>query len=330
MVPAVVEAALDVEGMRKTYGSGGKALVAVDDVSFSVQPGEILGLLGPNGAGKTTLIKCILRLVEPDAGAVRLFGEDFSQRRNEMYRLVSAVLEGARNTYWRMTVRENLAFFAGLQGISPRRRRAFHDELIERFGLTEKATTPVNELSTGMKQKVAVACAFARETPVLFLDEPTLGLDLHASYTLRHELKQLAADHHRTIVLSSHDMDVVRDLCQRVIIVQRGRVVVDDQVANLMALFRTEAYTIRLAGAAGDDVRRRLEERFVISDWQTEGGETRFDATVADAGQLYDMIDVLRSSGLALAGISRSEPDLAQVFLRVTQGESAAVKEVAR
>lgn len=78
MAPAVVEAALDVEGMRKTYGSGGKALVAVDDVSFSVQPGEILGLLGPNGAGKTTLIKCILRLVEPDAGAVRLFGEDFS------------------------------------------------------------------------------------------------------------------------------------------------------------------------------------------------------------------------------------------------------------
>src|SRR5690606_37126430 len=142
------------------------------------------------------------------------------------------------------------------------------------------------ELSPGMRRKVAVACAFARERPVLFLDEPTLGLDLHASYTLRHELKQLAAGHHRTIVLSSHDMDVVRDLCQRVIIVQRGRAVVDDQVAELMARVRTAAYTIRLAGAAAGAGRRRREARMGIGGWRTEGGETRFEATVADAGQL--------------------------------------------
>src|SRR5690606_21799074 len=108
--------------------------------------------------------------------------------------------------------------------------------------------------------KVAVASAFARETPILFLDEPTLGLDLHASYTLRSELKRLAADHRRTIILSSHDMDVVRELCERVIIVQRGRIVVDDQVANLMALFRTEAYRFRVAGAVDDELRRRLEQ----------------------------------------------------------------------
>lgn len=251
------ESALDVTGLQKTYGRGDKRLVAVDDASFSVQPGEIVGLLGPNGAGKTTLIKCILRLVEPDAGQVRFFGENFSDRRDAMYRVVTAVLEGARNTYWRMSVRENLAFFAGLQGINPRNRRSFHDELIERFGLTEKANTPVNELSTGMKQKVAVACAFARETEILFLDEPTLGLDLHASHTLRTELKQLAEDHRRTILLSSHDMDVVRDLCQRVIIVQRGRIVVDDLVGNLMALFRTEAYTIRIGGAVDEALRHR-------------------------------------------------------------------------
>lgn len=122
------ESALDVTGLQKTYGRGDKRLVAVDDASFSVQPGEIVGLLGPNGAGKTTLITCILRLVEPDAGQVRFFGENFSDRRDAMYRVVTAVLEGARNTYWRMSVRENLAFFAGLQGINPRNRRSFHDE----------------------------------------------------------------------------------------------------------------------------------------------------------------------------------------------------------
>lgn len=322
------DSALSVEGLRKTYGRGDKRLVAVDDVSFSVRPGEVVGLLGPNGAGKTTLIKCILRLVEPDAGTVRMLGHDVSRRRNDIYRLAAAVLEGARNTYWRMTVRENLAFFAGLQGIVPRTRRAFHDELIERFGLTDKANTPVNQLSTGMKQKVAVACAFARETPILFLDEPTLGLDLHASFTLRGELKQLAADHQRTILLSSHDMEVVRDLCDRVIIVQGGRIVVDDQIANLLMLFRAQAYTVRVGGEVRDDLRALLEEEYVTSGWKNESGETQFDVTLGDSDELYSIIDQLRSAGLSLIGVTRSEPDLAQVFLRVTQGELA--KEAAQ
>lgn len=324
------EAALVVEGLRKIYRRGDKRLVAVDDVSFSVQPGEIVGLLGPNGAGKTTLIKCILRLVEPDAGHVRFFGQDLSGRRDDIYRIVAAVLEGARNTYWRMTVRENLAFFAGLQGINPKSRRAFHDELIERFGLTDKANIAVNELSTGMKQKVAVACAFARETPILFLDEPTLGLDLHASFTLRSELQQLAQDHRRTIILSSHDMDVVRDLCQRVIIVQRGRIVVDDLVANLMALFRTEAYTIRVGGAVGDIVRSKLEHEYSVSNWSTDGRETYFDTIVDEPERLYELIDELRTTGVPLLDVSRAEPDLAQVFLRVTEAENAPIKEGVR
>lgn len=331
-VGADTQTAIEVTGLRKAYGRGDKRIVAVNDVSLSVDRGEILGLLGPNGAGKTTLIKCILNLVRPDAGRVHVLGNDVHSRQNGMYRHVTGVLEGARNTYWRMSVRENLAFFAGLQGIPARSRRAFHDELIERFDLTDKADTPVNDLSQGMKQKVAVASAFARETEVLFLDEPTLGLDLHASRTLRESLKQLARDERRTIILSSHDMDVVQDLCKRVVILGNGRIVADDMVDNLVALFQTEAYRIELSAALGEELEQRLSASYSISHWETANRRTVFEVNVRDSDALYGLIDELRTHELPLAGIAKAELNLAEVFLKVTEAEKSDVqrKEVAQ
>lgn len=310
--------AVEVAGLNKWYGRGDKRVQAVNDVSLRVARGEIVGLLGPNGAGKTTLIKCILNLVRPDSGVVRLLGMDVGSHPNDMYRHVTGVLEGARNTYWRMSVRENIAFFAGLQGIPVRRRRAFHDELMERLDLTDKADATVNELSQGMKQKVAIACAFARETEILFLDEPTLGLDLHASHTLRESLKQLAQEQRRTIVLSSHDMDVVQNLCERVIIVNKGRVVADDRVDNLVSLFRAEAYRIHVATALDESVHSRLADHFSLSEWNVSNLETTFEANVRDGDELYALIDELRSAKAPLVGIAKAEPDLAQVFMRMT------------
>lgn len=330
MANSAMSAAVEVTGLRKNYGRGDKRVVAVNDVSLSVDRGDIVGLLGPNGAGKTTLIKCILNLVNPDAGRVRVLGMDTHSHHNDMYRYVTGVLEGARNTYWRMSVRENLAFFAGLQGISPRTRRAFHDELIERFDLTDKANTTVNELSQGMKQKVAVACAFARETEVLFLDEPTLGLDLHASHTLRESLKQLARDQQRTIILSSHDMDVVQDLCERVIILNKGSVVADDMVDNLVALFRAEAYRIEVATGLGESLRDQLTETYTISNWAVSDRETTFEANVREVDELYALISELRSARAPLSGIAKAEPDLAEVFLNVTRADESRPAEVAR
>lgn len=323
--------AVETVGLHKSYGRGEKRVHAVNDVSLRIARGEIVGLLGPNGAGKTTLIKCILNLVRPDAGVVRLLGIDARAHPNDIYRHVSGVLEGARNTYWRMSVRENIAFFAGLQGIPVRRRRAFHDELMERLDLTDKADATVNELSQGMKQKVAIACAFARETEVLFLDEPTLGLDLHASFTLRESLKQLAQEQRRTIVLSSHDMDVVQDLCERVIIVDKGRIVADDRVDNLVSLFRAEAYRIHVGATLDESVQSRLAGHYSLSEWNVSDVETTFEANVQDGDELYELIDELRSVKAPLVGITKAEPDLAQVFMRVTgTDESLPAKEALR
>ncbi len=228
-------AALAVDHLVKRYDG----VRAVDAVTFDIAPGSVVGLLGPNGAGKTTLIKCALGLLVPDAGTVRINGVDAQDR--SAYRQVGAMLEGARNLYWRLTVRENVRFFASLQAIDPRGRREEHARLLDSLGLGTYADTPVKDLSRGTKQKAALACTLARETPVVFLDEPTLGLDVEASYGLRQRLRSLAEEEGRTVLISSHDMDVVEEVCDRLVVLNEGRVVADGSVGDQTGAKRSRA-----------------------------------------------------------------------------------------
>jgi len=158
-----------VDGVSKRYGTGEGSVLAVDDVSLTVERGAVVGLLGPNGAGKTTLIKSILGTVLPDAGTIRLFGTDVRADRRAAYADVDAMLEGARNDYWRLTVRENLRYFATIGGVDPDSVAARHDRLLDRLGLADEADTPVRDLSRGMKQKVSLASVLAGNADVVFL-----------------------------------------------------------------------------------------------------------------------------------------------------------------
>src|SRR6056297_315477 len=233
--------ALEIEGVSKRFGSGEESVLAVDDVSLTVERGSIVGLLGPNGAGKTTLIKCALGIVIPDAGSVRVFGNDVGDGRRAAYADVDAMLEGARNDYWRLTVRENLRYFATIAGVDPDSVRARHDRLLDRLELTEKADTPVRELSRGMKQKVSLASVLAGGAELVFLDEPTLGLDVESSRTLRRELRRLA----------------------RVVMMANGRIVADDTVGALLS--GAERDVVRVVSADIDDgVVSTLRERFDV------------------------------------------------------------------
>ncbi|MFB6068582.1 MAG: ABC transporter ATP-binding protein [Halobacterium sp.] len=317
-VDATRETVLSVENLRKTYGDGEDAVRAVDGVSFSVDRGEVVGVLGPNGAGKTTTIKSILGLVVPSAGRVEIAGVDADDDPRGVYRHVGAMLEGARNVYWKLTVRENLEFFAALGGNDPEAARARHDKLLEQFNLAEKADDAVNELSRGQKQKVSLAATLARGTDVVFLDEPTLGLDVEASVELRRELRRLADEEDITIVLSSHDMDVVEQVCDRVVILSDGRVIADDPVEDLVGVFETQAYRIEVADSVPGGVRDALEREYVVEDWEVLADRTRFEVTLADDHTLYGVLDVLRDGGCALLDVDGLEPDLEDVFLDVT------------
>ncbi|WP_256299436.1 ABC transporter ATP-binding protein [Haloarchaeobius salinus] len=311
--PAIV-----VEGLTKVYGDGDDAVRAVDGVDLSIERGTTVGVLGPNGAGKTTTIKSLLGLVLPDAGTVEIAGVDAHESPRRVYRHVGAMLEGARNVYWKLSVRENLEFFAALGGQSVPETRERHDRLLDAFDLAAKADEPVNDLSRGQKQKVSLACTLARGTDVVFLDEPTLGLDVEASLELRRELRRLAEEEDITIVLSSHDMDVVEDICDRVVILSEGSVIADDPVDDLVQVFETQAYRVTVEGPVAETTRTRLVREFDADGWTETGDRTGFDVTLADGDALYDVLDVLRAAGLSLVDIDGQDPDLEEVFLEVT------------
>ncbi len=312
------ETTISVRGLTKRYGSGDDAVLAVDDVSFDVAQGTVVGLLGPNGAGKTTLIKSALGLVLPTEGEVTVAGVDVYDRPRRAYEHVGAMLEGARNVYWRLTVRENLSFFASLGGVDPADARERHDRLLDQLGLTEKADETVNDLSRGQKQKVSLACTLARGTDVVFLDEPTLGLDVESTVELRTELRRLAAEDDVTIVLSSHDMDVVQAVCDRVLIVSDGEVVADDTVENLIDVFRTRAYRVTVRGAVPGRVRDDLDALFGAESWDEAGDATSFEVTLSSGEAFFDLVDRLRDESLVPDDVASIDPDLEDVFLEVT------------
>lgn len=316
---SVSQSVLRVDDLQKSYQNGDGTIQAVNGVSFTVAKGEVVGLLGPNGAGKTTTIKSILGLIVPTSGQINICGANPITDPRKAYLHVGAMLEGARNIYWRLTVRENLSFFSSLGASNGEANRSRQDELLDRFDLLEKADTTVNELSRGQKQKVSLASTLARGTDLVFLDEPTLGLDLEASLELRQEICRLAEEEDITVVLSSHDMEVVEEVCDRIIILSNGAVIADDTVDSLLAVFGTESYCIEVISDEEEEAAHTaLEERFGVINWARHHDRIQFEVTLNDDEDLYPVIDLLRDHNLSLIDVARQEPDFTEVFLDVT------------
>ena len=306
------EPALAIENLSKRFGRGDDAVVAVDDVSLTVNAGAVVGLLGPNGAGKTTLIKCALGIVTPDTGSVSVFGTAVTDDHRAAYADVDAMLEGARNDYWRLTVRENLRYFATIHGVAPDSVATRHARLLDRLNLAEKADTPVRELSRGMKQKVSLASVLAGGADLVFLDEPTLGLDVESSRTLRRELRRLAREEGLTIVLSSHDMAVIEAVCDRVVMLADGRIVADDTMAALLSAADRDVLGVAspdIDAALIDTLRTRFEVTAV------ERGETTRVDIVAPGDTLYAVMETLRTADVTIESLRTRQPALEDVFV---------------
>ena len=309
--------AVRLDGLRKTFGDGDDVVTAVDDISFEIDRGSIVGLLGPNGAGKTTMIKSILGLVLPDAGTVEIGGVDVHDHPSTAYDKVGAILEGARNVYWRLTVRENLRFFAGIGGRDPSDVRSRHDALLDQFDLAEWADTPVKELSRGMKQKVSLASTLARDVDVVFMDEPTLGLDVETSFELRSELTRLSEREEVTILVSSHDMDVIESVCDSVIVLNDGTVVEHSEVDELLEVFETRRYQVVLDEALAADARRELE-RTVDAECTDGEHQPTVSFTSIDGDEIFEVMDILQTAGSQIRKCDSLQPDLEEIFLQLT------------
>lgn len=306
---------LKVNNLGKTYQDKNKKTVAVDNISFNMKEGEIIGILGPNGAGKTTTIKCICGLVSPTSGNIFIDEVDVVKNTRFCMSKVSAVLEGTRNIYWRLTPRENLSFFAGLQGISRRESKSYIDELIESFKLKEKENTQSRYLSKGMQQKLAIACCIVKNTPIILLDEPTLGLDVEFSFEIRALIKELSKKEARTVFLSSHDMDVVKDVCERVVIINKGKIVTDETVDKLSKLFQTSSYTVEV-GALNQSQIEEIKTHFDLVHI-IEDNITKIDVDLPSSDNFYTFIDTLKTNNVKINSISRKEPDFEEIYLKI-------------
>lgn len=215
---------IEVVGLHKRYGT----TVAVDDVSFTVSPGEVFGVAGTNGAGKTTTLECILGLREPDGGTVRVLGLDPGRQGPEVRKRVGAQLQAAQLPP-RLRVREALVWFASFYP-----RTLDPDALLEQWGLAEKRSTAFGDLSGGQRQRLFVALALLHEPEVVCFDELTTGLDPRARRDTWRQVDRLRSDG-RTVLLVTHDMEEAERLCDRLVMIDRGRVVGLGRPADLVA-----------------------------------------------------------------------------------------------
>lgn len=299
---------LEAAKLRKTYQRRGKQVEAVRDVSLTLAPGEVLAFLGPNGAGKTTCIKMIAGLIQPDTGWVRIAGLD-PHRNPKALRMLGAVLEGNRNLYWRLTPIENLEYFGVLRGLNPGVARRQGLALLERFGLGDKRRTPVQALSRGMQQKLAIAVALVHQPQLLLLDEPTLGLDVEASETVKALVREVAQEG-CAILLTTHQLTVAEEVSDRVAIIKNGQIIAEKPTRELIQQFSGAAYRIKVIGPIDPDKITKLEALDAVA---TE--EAVFYSGPPEG--LYQVLATLKP--LPLIQVQQDQADLTQVFLKLVR-----------
>jgi len=238
-VTAVTKRFVKSDGPRwpwKRNGNGRKPVVAVDGVSFHVRRGEIFGILGPNGSGKSTLVRCIATLLFPDEGQINVFGHDVMKEEMAVKQLINRVSVEA-SFFKKLTPMENLIYGARLYGLGAKEARERALEVLGRLGLKKEAIfQPMEEMSRGMQQKVAIARALLTQPILLLLDEPTTGLDPRSKREVQAFLEELQATHDTTILLTTHDMQEADALCDRIAILDDGQIVALDTPTGLKAL----------------------------------------------------------------------------------------------
>jgi ABC-2 type transport system ATP-binding protein len=266
--------AIEANQLSKSYRKRGRPpLHAVWPLDLKVPAGQIFGFLGPNGAGKTTTIKMLCGLIAPDSGQVRLNGLDLHRQRGAAMRQIGAVLEGTRNVHWRLSAWQNLRYSAGIKGCSGAEFETRATALLQDLDLWDRRTDMLQTFSRGMQQKVAIACALIADPPIVLLDEPTLGLDVHSARTVREWIAKLARERGKTVVLTTHQLDMAQEVCDRVAIMRGGSLIADEPISDLLALFRGEERYVTVR------VEPTLEEVFV--KLTAEGGADRIAASTS-------------------------------------------------
>ena len=243
--------ALKVEKLKKTYSTG---VLALDGISLEVEAGRFFGLLGPNGAGKTTLINSIVSLARPNSGSVEVFGRDAYREFREARRMIG-VSPQEINLDKYLTVEETMLFHAGYYGVPKEKAKERTEELLERFALTDKRKQRVNTLSGGMKRRVLFARALMHDPKVLFLDEPTAGVDVELRYKLWGYIRELNRGG-LTILLTTHYLEEAEALCEEIALINGGRIVAQGTIEELKWTYAAASIEEVYLKVVGRDISR--------------------------------------------------------------------------
>ncbi|OBY76376.1 ABC transporter [Paenibacillus sp. KS1] len=315
------EWAVQARGLVKTFGDNR----AVDGVDLNVRAGSIYGVLGPNGAGKTTTIRMLATLLRQDAGEARIFGHDVVKESHIVRQLIGVTGQYA-SVDETLSATENLIIFSRLLGLGRAEARRKAADLLEEFGLSEAAKRPLKNFSGGMRRRLDLAASLIAQPPLIFLDEPTTGLDPRTRSQMWDTIRRLV-DTGSTVLLTTQYLDEADQLADRIAVIDRGQVVAEGTVDELKASVGTSSLHLRLQHEKDIADARAIVDQVlqVRSNVTAEAGT--ITAPMADADQVTDLLIALRNKEIRLAEISVQKPTLDEVFLTITGNSSASAIE---
>ena len=306
------EWAVEARGLAKAFGANR----AVNGVDLNVRTGTIYSVLGPNGAGKTTTIRILATLLRPDAGTARIFGHDVVKEPHIVRQLIGVTGQYA-SVDESLSANENLVLFSRLLGLGRKEARRKTAELLEQFGLIEAAKRPLKQFSGGMRRRLDLAASLIAQPPLIFLDEPTTGLDPRTRAQMWATIRQLV-EAGSTVLLTTQYLDEADQLADRVAVIDRGRVVAEGTVDELKASVGSSSLQLRVQNSQDIADAREIVEQVlqVRSNVSAEAG--KITAPMANADNVADLLIALRARGISLAEISVQKPTLDEVFLTIT------------
>ena len=312
--------AIVVENLAKRF----EKIEALSGISFSLTPGELFGFLGPNGAGKTTTINMLTGLMRPDSGTIHIGGIDCTANPKAAQHLVGVVPDES-NLYPELTGLENLCFCAALYGMRKVQRQARARELLEMFGLTKAASRRFGGYSKGMKRKLTIAAGMIHKPEILFLDEPTTGIDVASA----RQLRQLIADLHRagtTIFLTTHYIEEAERLCDRIAFIVSGGIVRIDTVEDLLQPIQAKHAVQFSSSKPLSGIQRRLSESFPGLEFTIpEQGVIRVESD--EPIRVGPLVRFLEEHGIEVSEARRMHPSLEDIFVRITGIEAEAMRK---
>ena len=305
-------AAIDATGLVKTFGQ----LRAVDGIDLQVGQGEIFGVLGPNGAGKTTALRMLATLLQIDAGQARVFGVDVAREPHRVRQLIGITGQYA-SVDEDLTATENLWMFGRLQGLSPADSRASARRLLGQFHLEEAASRPISQFSGGMRRRLDLAASLITRPPLIFLDEPTTGLDPRTRGQMWDTIRGLVTEG-CTVLLTTQYLDEADQLAGRIAVIDRGRKVAEGTPDELKGSVGNSTLQVQLAPGADQELARQLVRRVTGAEPALTAESGRMNVPLEEAGRAADVLIGFRQAGVSITSVSVAKPTLDEVFFAIT------------